>query len=190
LSDPKRYPRAEGRHFRPGKPSVRLKPWPAVLLLLICTACGYRFSGEERYPGGVQRLFIEMLENQTSETGIEVTVTDALVAEFTRQRSQALAANSAGADGLLTGAVEKVTIQTISRRGRDAASQRRVTVEVALKLIRRDGQVVWAAGNISDNEAYPVSENKFETEFNRQVAISVLSERIAERVYNRFTDNF
>jgi outer membrane lipopolysaccharide assembly protein LptE/RlpB len=182
LSDPAKYPGGRRRLPPP--------PWLIIGLLGILAACGYRFSGAERYPGGVRTLFIGMLENQTSETGIEVTLADALVAEFTLQRSRALVASPGGADAHLSGVVKQVTIRTISSRGKDAAAERRVTVEVELKLTGRDGQVLWKATRITDNESYPVSEDKFVTEFNRRAAETILSRRIAERIYNRFTDDF
>ena len=43
---------------------------------------------------------------------------------------------------------------------------------------------------LSDNEAYPVSDNKQTTERNKRVAIEILSKRLAETIYNRLTDDF
>jgi hypothetical protein len=81
-------------------------------------------------------------------------------------------------------------IETISRRGTHSSLERRVTVTVDLKLTGPDSRVIWSASGVSANEAYDVMPDKLATEQNRRNAISVLSKRLAERVYNRITGDF
>jgi hypothetical protein len=50
--------------------------------------------------------------------------------------------------------------------------------------------VKWAAKNLSDNEAYSVSNDKFLNDDRQRVALGLVSSRIAERVYDRLIDNF
>jgi hypothetical protein len=59
-----------------------------------------------------------------------------------------------------------------------------------LKLTGPDGRVIWSARGVSANEAYDVMSDKLATEQNRRDAISVLSKRLAEKVYNRITADF
>ena len=68
--------------------------------------------------------------------------------------------------------------------------ERRVTVTVDLKLTNPEGRLIWSAIGVSANEAYDVMSDKLATEQNRRNAISVLSKRLAERVYSRLTDDF
>ena len=91
---------------------------------------------------------------------------------------------------VLSGAVKHVNIRTISVREPTVADERRVTVTIALTLRETDGSTVWAGGDISDFEAYLVNVNPEITDANRLNAIRVLSKRIAERVVNRFSDDF
>ena len=42
-----------------------------VLFSIITSACGYRFTGTGGFPAGVNRIFINLYDNRTSETGIE-----------------------------------------------------------------------------------------------------------------------
>ncbi|MEJ2727984.1 MAG: LPS assembly lipoprotein LptE [Deltaproteobacteria bacterium] len=162
----------------------------ALLFGVLFSACGYRLAEESGFPGDTERLFVKVLENKTQETGVESILTAALLNELTLRKTDELARGIDDADVVLSGAVDLVTIVTISSSKPDVASERRVTVSVDLKLTKKDGRVVWAAKNISDFEAYLVDSNQQKTDANRRNAIGVLSKRIAERVVNRFSDDF
>jgi outer membrane lipopolysaccharide assembly protein LptE/RlpB len=160
------------------------------LLLLILSACGYRFSGKENLPSGVERIFVTVFENRTMETGVETFFTDDIIQEFIRNRKDSLANSSAGADAILSGVVESIRIRTISREGTHTPLERRVWATISLKLTGSDGRIIWKKNGISESETYAVMPLKQETERNRLDALSALSKRIAERVYFRLTDDF
>jgi hypothetical protein len=106
------------------------------------------------------------------------------------RKTDGLASGIDHADVVLSGVVEEVAIRTISTRNKDTAGERRVTVSVDLKLKKQDGSVVWAADGITDDEGYFVDADKERTDQNRRNAIRVLSQRIAEKVVNRMSDDF
>lgn len=159
-------------------------------IAILCSACGYRFSEQGGFPGDTERLFVNVLENKTQETGVENIVTAALLAELTWRKTHRLAGGLADADVVLSGVVKHVNIRTISVSEPTVADQRRVTVTVALTLRKTDGSTVWSGGDISDFEVYLVNVNPEITDANRLNAIRKLSKRIAERVVNRFSDDF
>jgi outer membrane lipopolysaccharide assembly protein LptE/RlpB len=156
----------------------------------MCSACGYRFAEQGGYPGNNERLFVEVLRNQTQETGAENIITTALMSELTLRKTHHLASGMADADVVLSGVIQHVDIQTISVSRSKVANERRVTVSIDLKMTNSDGGIVWAGREISDFESYLVSENPETTDANRRIAIAVLSKRIAERVVNRLSDDF
>jgi outer membrane lipopolysaccharide assembly protein LptE/RlpB len=163
------------------------------LILLLCLefwACGYHLPQTGGFPEGVELIFVEVLENQTTESGAENIVTRNLINEFTLRKTKNLAGRIEKAEAILSGAVTEISIRTIAFEGQDSASERRVTVSVDLALKKKDGKVIWALKGISDNQAYPVSMDKNVTEANRRIAIDIASKRIAERALNRLTDNF
>ncbi len=164
--------------------------WLSIFSMTMLVGCGYRFTGSGTFPSDVNHVFVELLENQTSESGIESTVTENLVNEFTLREKETFVGDINEADSILSGAVSRISFQTISAKGKDSARERRVTVWVSLKLSDRDGRVLWAAKDLSDNEAYRVVDDKNETERNKRVAIGRASRRIAERALNRLTDDF
>jgi len=161
-----------------------------ILIAVLSGACGYRFAEQDGFPGGTDRLFVNVLENQTQETGVENIVTAALLSELTLRKTDALASGIDDADVVLSGVVTGVSILTISVSKPTVADERRVTVSIDLKLTRKDGATVWAASGLSDFEAYLVDSNPEITDANRRNAIMVLSKRIAERTVNRFNDDF
>ena len=160
------------------------------LTALLFFACGYRFGAQGGFPGDTERLFVKVLENRTQETGVENIVTAALLSELTLRKTNNLASGLDKADVVLSGAVEAVEIGTIATRTRDTAGERRVTVTVALKLSKQDGNVVWSTRGLSDDEGYLVVADNERTDQNRRDAIRLLSQRIAEKVVNRLSDDF
>ncbi len=163
-----------------------------ISICLFClVACGYKFAGSGAFPGGVNYIFIEVLENRTSKIGLERIVTNQLVFEFTRQRESSMVSNLKDADAVLKGTINSVRTQTISRVDTAVASEREVVMTVDLKLVKRDGgEIIWAAKGLSDREAYDVNDVKIETDRNEALALTRLSARISERIFNRLTDSF
>ena len=120
---------------------------------------------------------------------MENVITNDLIYEFTRDRKVVLT-SSDKADAILTGVIKNMRTRTISRKGSHTPLERRVQVAVDLKLTDQDGSVIWSAKGVSANEEYNVAPDKHVTEQNRRVAISTLSKRLAEKVYNDLTADF
>ena len=157
-----------------------------LCFLAFLSACGYRFAGGGTLPSGINSVCVTIFENRTSEIGVENTFTNDLIYEFTRNGK---IASIDKADAFLSGVVKSMSIETVSRSGSHTPIERRVTITLDLKLTDNDGGILWSKG-ISGNEAYDVASDKLSTEQNRRSAISILSERLAEKVYNRLTEDF
>lgn len=161
-----------------------------LLLVLGGAGCGYRFQSAGAIPAGLEPIYIEVFENRTSQAGLETTVTNAVVAEFSRRSPFALSAGGAGAGAVMKGVIRSVELKTIASRGRDVAGQRRVTLSLEVRLVRADGKAAWAVKNLVDNEAFGVSNDKFANEDLQRAALATVAARLAERIYNRLTDDF
>lgn len=160
----------------------------SVFLLI---ACGYHFAGSGSFPGGVERIYITMLENRSSETGVESLFTNDLVYEFTRNRAAAIADSRETADAVLSGTIVSLKVHNISRIDISTAIERRVTGTVNLRLEGKDGRLIWTSGNLVAKEAFDVvAENKTATNQSKSDAIAEVSQKIAEAAFNRLTDNF
>ena len=162
-----------------------------LLIPLVLFGCGYRFAGSGAYPGGVETIFVEVMENRSSKTGVERIVTNQIIFEFTRQRESSLSSTPETADAVLKGVIVTIRTQTISRVGQEVANERQAVMTLDMKLVKMGGEVIWAVKGLIDREAYDVSEgSKIETDQNEALAIARMSERLSERVFSRLTDDF
>ena len=163
--------------------------WIILVLWVVFSACGYRFAGSGSFPAGIKTISITIFENQTAETGLENTVTNDLIYEVTRSRGAALISKDK-AEANLSGVIVSTQTGSISRRDVGASTERRVTVTLNLKLTNTSGITIWFANGVAESEAYVVEDDKQGTEQNRKDAISKASKRLAEKIYNRLTEDF
>ena len=169
--------------------------WGAIglvgFLAVTLTACGYHFAGSGDFPAGVSRVFIPILENRSAETGAESILTNDLIYEFTRSRKESLAQDRSSADGILTGTIVSLSVENIARATVSTAVERRVTGTLRLRLEALDGRLLWASGNLVEQQAYLVAAgNTTATERNKAAAVATVSRKLAESAFNRLTDDF
>ena len=157
------------------------------ILWIFVSACGYRFAGSGNLPAGVNSVFIKVFENRSSETGLENIFTDDLIYEFVRKKK---AADIKSADSFLSGVIRSVSSGTISHKGESTSLEQRVMVTVDIVLKDLNGKISWAANGIAANETYDVVSDKTVTEKNRRDAVSEASEKLAENIYFRLTEDF
>jgi len=161
-----------------------------IAAMSLLQACGYRFQGPVKLPDNAQRLYIETFQNRTNQDGLEALVTNAIVFEFTKRSETIIAEEPSQSDLVMKGVIRSLESQTISPRKKDAAGERRITLQLDVQLVRADGRVVWEAKGLTDNEAYPVTDDKFQNDFRERRTITAVAARIAERIFNRFSDDF
>ena len=158
--------------------------------LLVLWGCSYHFSGSGSLPSGLTRIYVSMLENKTAESGIENYLTNELINQFIMRRKDALGTQE-DAEGILTGKIVYLQDIGIAHSSETVTTQSRVVLGVSLKLTDKKGKVVWAVNGINANQAYDiVSTSQMTTEQNKKAAITILSKRLAEKIFNRLTDDF
>ena len=168
--------------------------WKTLLagcgLLLALGGCGYRFQSAGTIPAGLEPIFIDVFQNRSTEAGLETTVTNAVVVEFTQRNRAALATSADGASVVMKGVIRSVQVQTISSRGRDVAGERRVTLTLDVQLVQPDGKVAWAVKNLTDHESFRVTGDTFANADLQRAAAAIVAARLAERIYSRLIDEF
>lgn len=161
----------------------------AVLLVSVFSACGYHFAGSGQLPDGVHTIGVRMLTNRTAESGLETEVTNALIDELTRRR-QDLVVDVDHADAVLSGTIDSLATETLSRSGLLTATERRLVITASLVLKDRQGEILWQRSRLSAEQAYAVTNDAAQSERNRQRAIVDAARRLAEYTYERLTDTF
>ncbi len=165
-----------------------------IVILLACfvpfTSCGYRFAGGEGLPQGIERLYIQLLDNKTTEPGADVVITSELKNEFI-QKYRGVLVEREVAEAILSGAVVGIKTETVSRRGALRALERSVDMSIDLTLKTTNGQRIWFAKGITRSDTYTVvSGDKETTERNKRNALKDIARRIAEISFYRLTDDF
>ena len=165
----------------------------ALVIFVALAGCGYHFKGTGlKAPEGIRAIAITMLENRTSESGIETVFTSDLTYEFTRSKVLRVVGKDR-ADAVLSGTIASLTVDTISHTASYYSDERRVIITLDLALKRADGNaIIWSDSALSDKEAFEVVDplDKLGTEKNRRVAIEAISERLAEKIHNRILQDF
>jgi len=117
-------------------------------------------------------------------------ITNDLIYEFTRINKN-LVTNPGNADAELSGKISEVSTNTVSHVNSYTTQERRVRVNVKIRLSSKGGNVIWGPNDISGSETFDVQQgDKHRTDQNRKEAIKTLSKRLAEKIYNRMTENF
>ncbi len=165
-----------------------------VVIMATCfvslTSCGYRFAGGEGLPQGIERLYIQLLDNKTTEPGADVVITSELKNEFI-QKYRGVLVEREVAEAILSGAVVGIKTETVSRRGALRALERSVDMSIDLTLKTTNGQRIWFAKGITRSDTYTVvSGDKETTERNKRNALKDIARRIAEISFYRLTDDF
>jgi hypothetical protein len=171
-----------------------LKKQHAIILLIgflpILCSCSYRFSGSGSLPSGITRIYISVIENRTSQAGIEKYITDGLINEFIMRNKDVLSRQEE-ADGIISGSIDSIQDTPIAHSSQSVTTQRRVVLGISLKLVDQKGIIIQAVNGINANQSYNViNSDQTLTDLNKNNAIQILSKRLAEKVYNRLTDDF
>jgi len=138
----------------------------------------------------INRLFISLFENRSTETGIDILLTDDLKNEFIHKYGGTLSEKEHAA-AILSGSITGIRTWTVSRTGALTSQERRISITVDVKLKDAAGKTLRSATGVSADETYAVvSGDKQATDKNKQNAILLLSKQIAEAVFYRLTEDF
>ncbi len=138
-----------------------MKRLSVPLLLLLACGCGYHANvgRSSTLPTAVQTIAVPSFQNRTQMYRVEQILTAAVVREFTtRTRYHIASSPSETADATLQGVVTSAELAPVtydSQTGR--ASSALVTITAQVKLVARDGQVLYDNPNYTFHEQYQVS---------------------------------
>jgi len=167
--------------------------WAAVLLLLLCAGCGYRFSpGGENIPPEIRTVFVEIFANKTSEANFENYIRSAFVDQFVRSSRFKLADARETADAVLRGSIEGLSSFPLSYRATNLAAEERLTVTMNVVFEDRlSGKAVWTGSSVQGTGDYTVdAANPTVTQTNRRNALTKLASDAAEKTYRLMMSGF
>ncbi|MBU1194630.1 MAG: hypothetical protein KKE62_10940 [Proteobacteria bacterium] len=152
-------------------------------------ACGYRFEGGGFVNQNLKRVAVKPLENVSSETGAGVAFTNALIREIL-MKTQTRVVDESAADAVFQGQIKSITFSTLSRTTAETVNERRVQAVVSLKLVDRNGKVLWSVTDFMANEDYAINSNQITDESNKRLAVNKIADRVAEKIVSKTQIDF
>lgn len=126
---------------------------------MLLSACGYHTANHAAAMPGIHTIAVPAFENRTHTYRLEQVLTSAVLRELTtRTKYKVEQNNDAAADAMLQGTVLSTSEAPLTYdRQTGRASSMEVTVTVAVKLLARDGHVLFENPNYVFREQYQVS---------------------------------
>ncbi len=163
----------------------------AVVLLTAlavgASGCGYRLLlRDARAPGGVSRISVPLLVNETPQLGLESELTGHLVDRLDRYRG-VLVTDSAP-DAVLRGTIRHVGLRPSTAAGSSTTRHQafRVSLMIDLRLERVDSsEVIWQATGLRRDEDFDMGpvvagEDILASEDLRSLALGAAGQRLVE----------
>ncbi len=174
---------------------MKLSHMKGVALLccfLLVAACGYRFIPDgEAFDKRIQKVFVDVFVNKTSEANIENTFRTAFIDRITQGRRFKLAGSPDEADAILKGSIESLTAAPLSYQATNLAAEDRITVVLSLTLEAQNPKdVLWANSSFSGAQEYSIGNNLSVAQANKKNALIKLSNDTAERAYRLMMSGF
>lgn len=115
------------------------------ILILSLSACGYTFQGSGSIlPPEVKKIYIPVVENQSTETGYSIVLTEALRDEFERYGVLTVVESAREADAVLNATIKSVKNDTAGVTSKtDTALQYSTVVTLGAELRRSNGRLLW-----------------------------------------------
>ena len=132
----------------------------ACAVLVLLSGCGYHTAGHANaLPEGLHSIAVPAFENKTHAYRVEQMLTSAVVRELiTRTKYSIAQTHAENADAVLHGTVLAINASPLTfdnQTGR--ASSVLVTMNVAVKLVTRNGNVLYENPNYTFRDQYQVS---------------------------------
>lgn len=167
--------------------------WVALLYcFLLVVACGYSFIPDgETIDKNIQKIFVDVFANKTSEANIENTFRTAFIDQVIQGRRFKLAGSPGEADAILRGSIESLNAASLSLQATNLAAEDRITVVLSLTLeAQNPKKVLWANSSFSGLQDYIMGNNLSIAQANKKNALIKLCKDTAERAYRLMMSGF
>ena len=160
-------------------------------LFFCLTGCGYHFPGQGGVlPEGVEKVYIPLFNNKTSEPQLESKLTSRLSEVFSRNSRITQVKNKEAAEAVLEGTIRTYKSSALFYDKNDDIGEYRATMTVDVALHKPDSDELLWKRTVSWSEDYSSSSNKSDQYGLEKVAIDEISLRLAEEILYQLLDDF
>jgi hypothetical protein len=159
----------------------------SIIVLGMVSGCGYTLAGKGTGLIRGHRIAVDMFANRTYQPGIEGKLRLALVDELAAGGNDI---ETAGADLVMTGEIESVSLDAAAFSAVDRAMLYRAVLTAQMRLVEKmSGKVVWKSTETVSQE-YPSSTDLALQRNARDAALSDICGKMARTVVNRMNQAF
>jgi len=173
-----------------------------LIILMICSACGYGFRVSGAPMGiAIDSLAIPLFESTSTDRGFEAEFTEIIRNEFiSRSKIPIVAKDQAGA--IISGRIYEIDTQSLSYNTvRQSVEGNTVSYETdgTRKLIvkaditmtdRATGKIIWHDDSMEEETVFKVSEDALKNRYNKDQAIRSIAGLMAKRIYLNTMERF
>jgi outer membrane lipopolysaccharide assembly protein LptE/RlpB len=157
-----------------------------LLLAIVVAGCGYSTRGN--LPEHIKTVAVPILRNKTLESGIETTITSAIVAAF-GARLRVVPIDRA--DAVLDGEVVGYTAQGVSFNLGANVNAYRVTIVVNIEFRdARQNTVLWKEVGLTQTSDFSVQGSISDTIARQVGSTGQAAEQLGHRIVNAVTERF
>lgn len=157
----------------------------------LLSGCGYHLPGRgDAIPEDVQKIFVTVLDNRTTQPFIENILTSDVRDEFTRHRGFEVVSAQDKADAVISGSITRYRVSAIAYDEKDNIQEYRMVMTAEFRFERGDGSEVLWQGSVTWDEEFTANTDRALQLNNETAAQLSLSSRLASEFFNRIVDNF
>ena len=165
---------------------------PLLCIFFMIGACGYGFVPQgDSINKNVQKIYVDIFTNKTSEANIENTFRTALIDQIIQGRRFKLASSSGEADAILKGSIESLNAAPLSYQATNLAAEDRMSTVLSLTLeAQNPRKIIWVNSGFSGFQDYTMSNDLNIAQINKKNALIKLANDTAERAYRLMMSDF
>lgn len=160
-----------------------------LLFIILLGSCGYQFESGGYLKQNITQISVTMFKNKTSESNADQVFTNELVREIVEKSNTRVVDKQKGV-ALIKGTINSISFETLSRSSSESVLERRVSANIDVTLLDKDGKVLSIVKGFVTEDEYAVSEDQITDESNKQEAVENIARRSAEKLVSKFLVNF
>lgn len=169
---------------------MKLCKWVIILgLAVVITSCGYHFVGGGFINDNIQSISVKVLNNRSSESGVEIVFTNALINQVL-QVTDTKVTKAKLSSTILEGDINAINFQTLSRSSTESVVEQRITAVIDLRIIDNNGNILWSVKEFAASNDYSVSADNVTDENNKRTAVNELAVKAAENLVGKMLNTF
>ncbi len=126
------------------------------LCLGLLASCGYGLIGRtSNLPEDVTKIYVQPLQNRTTRSQIELTMTRAIINELVTRRRFTIAPNAGSADAVLSGVLTSFIVRPVTFDAQGRAEEYEIAIVTDMEFKRLDtDEILWEQPQYRFRENY------------------------------------